>query len=90
MWITIAIKTPIDIIRYTVYDPVSPRDISSFSYIDVTYPQSTVMLENLEKGELYEIRLGAVNSEGVSDPSDPTVIYVGVAGKAAFCAHNVW
>ena len=48
------------------------------------------MLENLEKGELYEIRLGAVNSEGVSDPSDPTVIYVGVAGKAAFFAHHVW
>ena len=47
------------------------------------------MLENLEKGELYEIRLGAVNSEGVSDPSDPTVIYVGVAGKAAFFAHHV-
>ena len=48
------------------------------------------MLENLEKGELYEIRLGAVNSEGVSAPSDPTVIYVGVAGKAAFFAHHVW
>ena len=69
---------------------MSPRDISSFSYIDVAYPQSTVMLENLEKGELYEIRLGSVNSEGVSDPSDPTVIYVGVAGKAAFFAHHVW
>lgn len=75
------ITTIIPSARYAAYSPESQRGIASFEYTDVNYPSTTVMLENLEKGQLYEIRLGSMNSEGVSEPSNPTVIYVGVAGK---------
>ena len=73
--------------RYIIYNSEVNKPINESQHKDVSFPSTDVMLEGLQADKLYELRLSSVNDKGYSDPSPPTIIFVGVAGRmsSTFC-----
>ena len=65
------------------------QESSSQEYKSVPYPETSLLLEDLQIDTNYEVRMTTYNSKGIGPFSRPLEFFVGEAGKTVMCDSNL-